>query len=487
MKKQTKLVAILSASALLALGASMTSMAATGWTEENGVWQFISRDGYPVTEEWKRSGNNYYWLDENGEMAVNVLVDSGEGKYFVDETGARVINNWRQVDNVDGWINGDNGDEPNTIWYYFGSSGKANTGRKTINGKVYIFDTEGEMFTGWKEHNDKTYYLGEENEGWAHTGWINLEIRNELAGEYDADDGWFNFKSSGEMRKSDAVGKTARAYIGGAYYGFDHNGVMVDGWMPPKDSTSTSAVFYAKESGEQKTGWVNTYKNTEEGEDESTVWFYLNSKGKPFNVGGYWSDEAKEDTRSLGNAQCYEDGRPTDKLTSQVAAKVINSKTYLFDNTGKMLTGVYKIGDENVKRVGGSGDLAAGAFYYFNLNSGSVNGQMATGKTTVTFDGESYYYYFQKNGQAYTNMIVDNALYKANGTRLSSDESREIYRLTEDDVSGEVRVSNNAAIKLEAGDRVAVSSSGALRKSGSVTIDGTKYIVKDYKVTNETN
>ena len=34
MKKQTKLVAVLSTASLLAIGASMTSFAATGWVEE---------------------------------------------------------------------------------------------------------------------------------------------------------------------------------------------------------------------------------------------------------------------------------------------------------------------------------------------------------------------------------------------------------------------------------------------------------------------
>ena len=37
MKKQTKLVAVLSTAALLAIGASMTSFAATGWAEEDGT------------------------------------------------------------------------------------------------------------------------------------------------------------------------------------------------------------------------------------------------------------------------------------------------------------------------------------------------------------------------------------------------------------------------------------------------------------------
>lgn len=45
MKKQTKLVAVLSTAALLAIGASMTSFAATGWAEEDGTWVYYNRDG----------------------------------------------------------------------------------------------------------------------------------------------------------------------------------------------------------------------------------------------------------------------------------------------------------------------------------------------------------------------------------------------------------------------------------------------------------
>lgn len=37
MRKQTKLVAVLSTAALLAIGASMTSFAAAGWAEEDGT------------------------------------------------------------------------------------------------------------------------------------------------------------------------------------------------------------------------------------------------------------------------------------------------------------------------------------------------------------------------------------------------------------------------------------------------------------------
>ena len=482
MKKQTKLVAVLSASALLAMGASMTAMAATGWVEENGTWQFLDRDGDVVTEEWKKSGSNYYWLDENGDMATDQLVEDDDDKYYVDQSGARVINGWRQVDNEDSWTNGDNDEEPEHVWYYFGSTGKAQTGKKTINGKIYIFDETGEMFYSWHDYNEKTYYLGDDNEGWAQTGWQYLELKEEYESDYDEDEGWFHFKSNGEMRQAGSAGTTVRAYINGAYYGFDENGVMVDGWVPPNENTATSSVYYTDETGAQKKGWVQTFMNTENGEDEDPVWFYLNSKGKPFNVGGYYSDDFSKP--STGTVQKYEDGIETGDEIGQVAAKVINSKTYLFDNTGEMLDGVYEL-KTSVNRVGGSGDLAAG-IYYFNKNDGSVNGQMATGKTTVNYDGENYYYNFAKSGKAYTNHIIDNSLYMANGVRVDSDESRSVFEITSNDFSEDITV-NKSSVTLTEGDRVIVSSSGKLKKSGTVTIDGTKYTLSDYKIVDENN
>ena len=63
MRKQTKLVAVASAAALLAVGASMTSFAATGWVEEDGQWYFYDKDGNRVEDAWKKSGDNWYWLD----------------------------------------------------------------------------------------------------------------------------------------------------------------------------------------------------------------------------------------------------------------------------------------------------------------------------------------------------------------------------------------------------------------------------------------
>ena len=64
MRKQTKLVAVLSAAALLAVGASMTSFA--GWEkDEDGIWHYYDSDDEMVEDEWRKDGSKWFYLDED--------------------------------------------------------------------------------------------------------------------------------------------------------------------------------------------------------------------------------------------------------------------------------------------------------------------------------------------------------------------------------------------------------------------------------------
>ena len=99
MRKQTKLVAVLSTAALLAIGASMTSFAAQGWAEEDGTWVYYDKNGDKVTESWKKSGDNWYFLGSDGEMAADVLIEDDDNYYYVDENSAMVRNQWVAVEN----------------------------------------------------------------------------------------------------------------------------------------------------------------------------------------------------------------------------------------------------------------------------------------------------------------------------------------------------------------------------------------------------
>ena len=136
MRKQTKLVAVLSAAALLAIGASMTSFAATPhWDLEDNEWVYLDRNGDRVTDEWKKSNGQWYYLDESGYMARDMIIEDDDDKYYVDENGARVTNAWVSMDNDD-LLDDDNEPESiDTVWMYFDSNGKA-LGASKDNGEI---------------------------------------------------------------------------------------------------------------------------------------------------------------------------------------------------------------------------------------------------------------------------------------------------------------------------------------------------------------
>ncbi|MFR5731880.1 MAG: hypothetical protein ACLUD2_07980 [Clostridium sp.] len=54
MRKQTKVVAVASAAALLAIGGAMTSFAAQGWVEEDGTWYYYDKDGSRVRRHMEK-------------------------------------------------------------------------------------------------------------------------------------------------------------------------------------------------------------------------------------------------------------------------------------------------------------------------------------------------------------------------------------------------------------------------------------------------
>ena len=258
MKKQTKLVAVLSTAALLAIGASMTSFAATGWAEEDGTWVYYDRNGDKVTDKWAKSGNNWYYLDESGEMAVDTLIEDGDNYYYVDVNGVMAANQWVAIDNEDAGED----DEPEHYWYYFQANGKAlkqgdssTVALKTVNGKKYAFDDEGKMLYGWvaadnAERIDNTdgdaftqdadYYFGGEDDGAMTTGWLLMDVTYddatndyELAPVFNEDEDqtrWFYFKSNGKKVYSSSTDETKDKTINGKKYAFDTNGAMVAEW-----------------------------------------------------------------------------------------------------------------------------------------------------------------------------------------------------------------------------------------------------------------
>ena len=434
MKKQTKLVAVLSTAALLAIGASMTSFAATGWAEEDGTWVYYDRNGDKVTDKWAKSGNNWYYLDSNGEMAVDQLIEDGDNYYYVDVNGVMAANQWVAIDNEDAGED----DEPDHYWYYFQANGKAlkngdnaKVALKTINGKKYAFDDEGKMLFGWVDENsaerlDNTdgdafkegdYYFGGEDDGAMTVGWLQMDITydeatddayKEIAPVFTDDEDqsrWFYFKSNGKKIYSESADETKDKTINGKKYAFDQYGAMVAEWSVDADkkpsTSSTASISTAEEQAKYSQAW-RYYNSVEDGARVSKGWFKVVS-AELLNEEKYNDDE---------DAWYYADG------SGHLYAgefKTIKGKKYAFRNDGRMIDGLKFIKDEGTSLdvIADDDDtfnfdneddfdlhapmFEAAGYYCYYFGNGD-DGAMRTNKNTVEIDGDKYNFYFEKSG-----------------------------------------------------------------------------------------
>lgn len=170
----------------------------------------------------------------------------------------------------DGWVmNGLN-------WYYM-SSGKLQTGWRSISGSWYWFDPyTGAMATGWIWDGSAWYYanvIGGMQTGWVSNGglWYYLGDSGAMTiGWCMVDDSWYYLSCSGVML-------TGWQKVGGSWYLLDDSGAMKTGWQRVDD-----AWYWLDASGAMATGWqwVNG------------SWYLLSSSGAMLTgwqrVGGVW-------------------------------------------------------------------------------------------------------------------------------------------------------------------------------------------------------
>lgn len=428
MTKQTKLVATLSAAALLALGMSAVSFAA-GWDNSTGEWQWLDNDGNAVTDTWKSANGNWFYLGSDGNMVTDSLIeDTKESKtryYYVDQYGAMVTNTWKAVA-MDSDYNTDIDAE--YWWYYFGSDGKAYTTDadkdltksrlKTINGLKYAFDEEGHMLYGWidkttKDQQDDNkqawetsdYYFNGWNDGHMATGWQKLTVENN-----DGDDKnyWFYFGNDGEKVK-DKVKK-----IDGKKYHFGVNGEMKDDWVAGtnsdadfSDANLRHSVSYVNGDGsERKNKWVWAIPDEKwdqaDYDDDEYRWFYFGKDGRMYTS----------------------------------AIKKINGKKYAFDDHGEMMKNfVTEIGGVATKLTG-NGDItrdsliagqkkdgtglrlpsAQGDGLYYFSDDEAKDGSMKKGYQKIELDDGEYQFYFDaKDGKAVNGYVSKIKKFVANG------------------------------------------------------------------------
>ena len=427
MRKQTKVVAVASAAALLAIGGAMTSFAAQGWVEEDGTWYYYDKDGSRVEDTWKKSGDNWFWLDseEGGAMATDKLVEDDDNTYYVDGNGVMVTNTWVKVVNEEQ----DEDDDPAEYrYYYMQSNGKAykgngnNLSKKTIDGKQYAFDEDGKMLYGWvktdgtmangeDEWQDAYYYFGGWEDGSLKTGWQKITVHDPSSDKDDDYDYWFNFKANGKKRTHAEDNDTWKS--NGKYYHFNQYGVMVYEWFniatsgtTDPQSASNWAYFSSPEDGARYTkGWFKVAPPTEDNsfaevddtfansdsKDESDRWYYSNGHDEGLAVGeikkikgkyyGFWPDDGEKAGRML---------------TGLCALKMSGSKIVDVIDDDMDADGL----DDFMDKYGTESQAKSDVYLYYFGNDADTDGAMKTGNVTINLDGDSYQFQFKKNGDA---------------------------------------------------------------------------------------
>lgn len=382
MKKHLKLMAVLSAAGVLTAAApelglltsaSVAFAKADGWVEENGSLKFYEDGGYYATDSWKKNGEYWYYLNEDGDISTSMQID----EYYVDGDGKRVTNQWISITNDNYW---DSDDDPEVYWHFYGKDGQEAVSKwQKIDGKWFYFDEDGQMMTGKTEIEGVTYYLGDENDGARKTGWFQLENKDE-----DAEDplSWYYFDNNGAM-----VADQADRKIDGAYYTFE-NGEMQTGWYKTASSEDTadktaSAAgyeYYDEETGARVDGWREIEGISGVSDEGELYWFYFKN-GAPYY------------------------GKNGVELFSA------DSQKYGFNTKGEMQTGLCVV---NLS------EDAIANFYFGN------DGVMKTGKQTIYNEdsGENENWYFHtsgsKKGQGYTG-ISDDTVYEY-GLRKEADD-----------------------------------------------------------------
>lgn len=443
MKNQTKLMAVLSAAAILAAaapnvtafdGAGTAYAASKGWTEEAGSLYYLDEDGYRETSTWKKKGSDWYYLNENGEILTNQKID----EYYVNDQGVMVKNQWVASDSGEEYDSPDSPDA--SSYHYYGKDGKIVSSKwLSIDGKTYYFNDDGQMMTGLTEIEDAVYYLGGENDGSRKTGWLLLE---EMTQDTDYEGSWCYFDENGKM-----VMDQFDRLINGKYYTFI-DGQMQTGWVD-----AAAAGFIEKPAPATGSDALQAslsdfrYYDENEGGKRASGWYTI--EGAP----GI-SEEGEEFTFFFKNGEAYHSSKPGLSLFT------INSQKYAFNEKGEMQTGLKSIEQDGKT-----------ANYYFN-----DNGVMQTGKQTIYNEDleENQIWYFIAKGSAKGqghHGVRDNQVY-VNGLLQKADP--------------ELRYE-----PVQIGEkRYLVNTSGTIQKAGSSSASAAKPELgkgfKDVKDSNDT-
>ena len=413
MRKQTKIAAVVSAAALLALGASITSFAAAKgtWMMVDGEWYCYDKNGDVYENTFCSSNGKEYYVGDDGMLVRSSWVEYDGDYYFVNSSGAKITNDWRLTTPYED-------EDADEEWFYFQSTGKRADNKKILyKGSTFFFDADGKMLTGWVTA-DGTQVVNEENEidtsytffcdetgARVESAWVYTTSPATADDDADADEYWYYLKSSGKVATGKQANVKGQAFIFGDKAN-ENLGQMLTGWVGGDEvGTKTSyreidneestyelsnvdVAYYClydedKADGHvQKNKWVKTWRPDEaydEDEDDDKYWYWIEKDGKAYIP-------ASADVKAAGIDYELGDGKMDEGDQFDFAKKKINSKDYFFNTEGQMISDFV-----NVVYTTDPAVISEGMYYF----GGSDDGSMKTGSQTIKDDnGDSFKFYF---------------------------------------------------------------------------------------------
>lgn len=457
MKKTNFIKTLIVSTIMMGVFAMPLFAADYGWTTDGSDWFYYEANGAIATETIKSSGDDKYYLNQYGFMVRDYLLeDYNESVYYFDDTGKMVKNTWVAVDPTQVSNGMDNA--PTVYLYYFGSNGKAYKSksgvvRRSIDGKKYMFNENGQMLSGWiNEQGERysifdspeddpfvgyCYYAGDETDGVLREGWSAYEDGSVADHYYKKETLWFYFKP-GDNKKvcADNSSELVKRTINGHTYGFDENGVMIQGWDSDMMDNLDTTNLYFDEVGENigrmnKKEWIfavpSEKQNATDHDEEISQWFYANSSGDivkdemrkingnfyVFNNQGIMKKGlCIIDLATRGFKDCIDLER-TDGADFIVSRRYISYERYNSVSGGASSTtsyDVYDLFDNKTQRL-----------YYFNNNEEDTTyGQRKIGNVLVAFADDDYT--FTSTGLGQREGLFKKKYYQA-GLQLKADKA----------------------------------------------------------------
>ncbi len=179
MRKLTKTAAVVASMAVMAMGATvMTSAATEGWVQSGSNWYYYVK-GDKVSNQWVLAGEDWYFLDDEGRMVKNAFVrtdkfsDESEvldsrdihdelGKDDIDDdcsfyylgNDGKMVKGWREMSASSIYASPNSGSSTK-VWYYFGATGRMYVNEWVeSNGKWYALSPNGQMYAEAVVNND---------------------------------------------------------------------------------------------------------------------------------------------------------------------------------------------------------------------------------------------------------------------------------------------------------------------------------------------